>query len=78
MTGGSNQAFRTTQLILQAGYEADFVKADVTSAQDWEKARSVAKQRYGRIDIVVNNAGWTYRRKDSLSVTQREFDCESI
>lgn len=66
--------FRSTELITQAGYLADYVVADVTSSGDWEMVRALAKQKYGKIDIMVNNAGWTYRRKDSLIVTEQEFD----
>lgn len=40
-----------------------FFKADVTSAEDWEKLMDAAQSRYGRIDCLVNNAGTTYRNK---------------
>jgi len=29
---------------------------------------------FGRLDIVVNNAGWTHRNKPYLEVTEAEFD----
>ncbi len=29
---------------------------------------------FGRLDIVVNNAGWTHRNKPLLDVTEAEFD----
>ena len=29
---------------------------------------------FGRLDIVVNNAGWTHRNKPILEVTEEEFD----
>ena len=48
-----------------------FVQADVTKAADW--ARLV--QAVGdKLDIVVNNAGWTHRRKPYVEVTEAEFD----
>ena len=34
-----------------------FLHADVSSQQDWEKVRDATLSRFGRIDIVVNNAG---------------------
>ncbi|SES97909.1 SDR family oxidoreductase [Paenibacillus sp. NFR01] len=43
--------------ILQAGGEAAFIQADVVSAVDMTKAAEFALQHYGRIDVLVNNAG---------------------
>ncbi|RFU26075.1 hypothetical protein B7463_g10263, partial [Scytalidium lignicola] len=37
-----------------------FMSGDVTQRETWEKALSVAQTEYGRIDVVVNNAGITY------------------
>ncbi|KAJ0303273.1 hypothetical protein COL516b_006792 [Colletotrichum fioriniae] len=51
-----------------------FFKADVTSAEDWEKLMDAAQSRYGRIDCLVNNAGTTYRNKPTVEVTESEFD----
>jgi 3-oxoacyl-[acyl-carrier protein] reductase len=50
--------------------DSPFVQADVTRGADW--ARAVAEA--GRLSIVVNNAGWTHRRKPYLEVTEAEFD----
>jgi 3-oxoacyl-[acyl-carrier protein] reductase len=50
--------------------KSPFVQADVTRSADW--ARLVAGA--GRLDIVVNNAGWTHRRKPYVEVTEAEFD----
>lgn len=51
----------------------EFVQADVTRGADW--ARLVeAGAKLGRLDIVVNNAGWTHRNKPYLEVTEAEFD----
>ena len=47
-----------------------FVQADVTKSADW--ARLVREA--GDISIVVNNAGWTHRRKPYLEVSEAEFD----
>jgi 3-oxoacyl-[acyl-carrier protein] reductase len=48
-----------------------FVQADVTKAEDWAKLVRAAGER---LDIVVNNAGWTHRNKPYLEVTEAEFD----
>ncbi|MGQ0512524.1 MAG: SDR family oxidoreductase [Betaproteobacteria bacterium] len=53
---------------------AEFVQADVTSGADWAKLVAAAVAKYGRLDSVVNNAGWTHRRKSYLEVTEAEFD----
>jgi len=34
----------------------------------------LATKSFGRLDIVVNNAGWTYRNKPVMEVTEDEFD----
>jgi len=33
-----------------------------------------AQSAFGRLDIVVNNAGWTHRKKPYVEVTEAEFD----
>lgn len=45
--------------------KAHFVKCDVTSRQDWEKVVKYADEKFGRIDAVINNAGWSYINKVS-------------
>ena len=34
-----------------------FVQGDVSARKDWEKALETAVKEFGRLDIVVNNAG---------------------
>jgi 3-oxoacyl-[acyl-carrier protein] reductase len=48
-----------------------FVQADVTRGEDWAK---LVREAGERLDIVVNNAGWTHRNKPYLEVTEAEFD----
>ena len=50
--------------------DSPFVQADVTRGLDWARLIAAA----GRLDIVVNNAGWTHRRKPYVEVTEAEFD----
>jgi 3(or 17)beta-hydroxysteroid dehydrogenase len=40
-----------------SGGEAAFVHLDVTSERDWERAVATAASRFGRLDVLVNNAG---------------------
>jgi 3-oxoacyl-[acyl-carrier protein] reductase len=34
-----------------------FIFGDVTLRETWEKALSIAQKEYGKIDVVINNAG---------------------
>jgi NAD(P)-dependent dehydrogenase (short-subunit alcohol dehydrogenase family) len=43
--------------IRAAGGEATFVRLDVTSEADWGHAVATAERLYGRLDVLVNNAG---------------------
>lgn len=54
--------------------QVKFVEANVVSAKDWEIVLKTAINTFGRLDIVVNNAGTTYRNKPTLQVTEKEFD----
>jgi 3-oxoacyl-[acyl-carrier protein] reductase len=57
-----------------AAVQGEFVLADVTRAADWARLVQAATAKFGRLDIVVNNAGWTHRRKPYLEVSEAEFD----
>ena len=39
------------------GAEAVFVRLDVTGEADWERAAGEAVSRFGKLDVLVNNAG---------------------
>jgi 3-oxoacyl-[acyl-carrier protein] reductase len=52
----------------------EFLLADVTSQKDWQLALEKVLAVWGHLDIVVNNAGTTYRNKPTLDVTESEFD----
>ncbi|KAH7000651.1 putative short chain type dehydrogenase [Ilyonectria destructans] len=47
----------TVDLITKEGGTAEFVKVDVTKAADVENLVARATERFGRLDIMVNNAG---------------------
>jgi 3-oxoacyl-[acyl-carrier protein] reductase len=53
---------------------AKFILADVTKGADWARLVQECMSASGRLDIVVNNAGWTHRRKPYVEVTEAEFD----
>ena len=52
---------------------ARVVVGDVTRGDDVEVAVRVAGEG-GRLDIVVNNAGWTHRNRPLMEVTEADFD----
>jgi NAD(P)-dependent dehydrogenase (short-subunit alcohol dehydrogenase family) len=41
------------------------IEADVQEGADWDRLVKTASERFGRLDIVVNNAGTSYRNKVS-------------
>lgn len=51
-------AEETVHQIKESGGVAMAVSCDVTSLQQVSKAVEIAKARYGKVDVLVNNAGW--------------------
>jgi NAD(P)-dependent dehydrogenase (short-subunit alcohol dehydrogenase family) len=47
--------------IAEAGGDALFIRLDVTSEQDWSKAMEQTVARFGKLNILVNNAGISSR-----------------
>jgi hypothetical protein len=50
------------------------VTGTVTEADTWTTLVSTAKEKFGGLDIVINNAGTSYRNKPTAEVTEAEFD----
>ncbi len=50
------------------------IACDVTSATEVAAAVARTLDAHGRLDIVVNNAGWTHRNMPLLEVSEAEFD----
>ena len=50
------------------------VSGDVSKEDDYKRMINTALDKFGRLDIVVNNAGTTHRNKPALQVTEEEFD----
>ncbi|KAF9888859.1 hypothetical protein FE257_008228 [Aspergillus nanangensis] len=57
-----------------SGGSATFLEFNVTNRSDWEKGLELATSKFGKLDIVVNNAGTTYKKQPSLEVSEAEFD----
>jgi len=60
--------------IVKAGGKASFFAADVTKSADMQALVAAAVQRYGRLNVMVNNAGWTHRNRPALEVSEADFD----
>lgn len=50
------------------------VVANVTKRSDWESLLKATVDAYGGLDIIVNNAGTTYKNKPTETVTDQDFD----
>jgi NAD(P)-dependent dehydrogenase (short-subunit alcohol dehydrogenase family) len=64
---------RTVKEIAANGGEAIFVKADVSRADEVRNMVEQAVKRYGRLDILFNNAGITVL-KDVLNTTEEDWE----
>ena len=59
----------------QIGANARAVKCDVTQRADIDALVQATRDAFGgRIDVVVNNAGWTHRNGPLLDVDEATFD----
>ncbi|HQS32123.1 MAG: 3-oxoacyl-ACP reductase [Polaromonas sp. 39-63-203] len=65
--------------IVKAGGTASFFKADVTQSAEVKALVATAVARYGKLDVMVNNAGWTHLNQSALDVSEADFDkCYAI
>lgn len=54
--------------------EAVFLRLDVSDERSVEKAFAEVKERFGKIDVLVNNAGITGVKKPTHEITAEEWD----
>jgi 3-oxoacyl-[acyl-carrier protein] reductase len=62
------------RLAKQRGEDAIALAANVTKAEDWKRAVDACVGKFGRLDIVVNNAGTSHRNQPLLDVSEEEFE----
>src|SRR3954470_10688986 len=67
-------ARRVAGEIAQAGGKASVALADVSRDADVARLVKSALDAFGKLDIVVNNAGTTHRNRPMLEVGEEEFD----
>ncbi len=67
-------ARRVADEIRKAGGQAHVEVADVTKDADVARLVASASKAFGKLDIVVNNAGTTHKNRPMLEVGEQEFD----
>ena len=60
--------------IKAAGGKADYMHLDVTSAADWQAEAAHACERFGKLDIIINNAAILVPRVPVEERTEEEWD----
>ncbi len=65
---------RVVDIIKAAGGVAIFQKGDVTKDSQVKALVGAAMKKFGRVDIMINNAGYTHRNQPMTNVTEKEFD----
>lgn len=73
--GNSAAAEATERLCRELGAEVLLVQGDVSRAEDCEKLAEQAKEVFGRVDVLVNNAGIT---RDGLLARMSEEDFRAV
>ena len=72
---GTYRGRRDAAESLRAETGADIQACDISSATDRQTLISQARQRFGKLDLLVNNAGIAQReRRDILDATEESFD----
>lgn len=70
----ADQAERVAASITRNNHSAHAVGGDISKEADWRALVDAARDTYGRLDIVVNNAGTTHPNTSLLEVDEAEFD----
>jgi 3-oxoacyl-[acyl-carrier protein] reductase len=73
--GNAAAAQEAASLVEQAGGQALIVQADIGAAEDRERLVAETLAQFGRIDLLVNNAGMGPRvRADLLETSEESYD----
>lgn len=70
----SEREINTDDLIRQQGGQALFVQTDVTNSSQMQNLVIEAAQAFGRLDVMVNNAGVSLEARDPTPVHQEPDD----
>lgn len=69
------EALEVEKQVKDMGVDAISIKGDISKLEDVETLVSTAKEKFGAIDIMVNNAGIT---KDTLILRMKEEDFDTV
>lgn len=69
------EALEVEKAVKDMGVDAISVKGDISKLADVENLVAVAKEKFGAVDIMVNNAGIT---KDTLILRMKEEDFDKV
>ena len=70
-----SRAVQTQKEIKELGADCEILRGDVSSAEDRSSLIALAKSKFGRCDMLVNNAGVApLKRMDILEVTEESYD----
>ncbi|HEY3363532.1 MAG TPA: SDR family NAD(P)-dependent oxidoreductase [Symbiobacteriaceae bacterium] len=64
---------RETARLQQAGREVAYIRADVSNSADVQNLVAATVSKYGRLDILINNAGYIIA-KDVVAMQEDEWD----
>jgi len=68
-------AMQTQKAIADAGGKCEILRGDISSSEDRQKLVDFTKDKFGRCDMLVNNAGVApARRLDILEATEQSYD----
>ena len=71
---GDDDGKKVEAAIRAGGGEATYLHLDVTSEADWQKAVQTAIDRYGKLNVLINNAAITIPRAPIEERTVAEWD----
>ena len=64
----------TVELINNSGGKASYVNGDVSTEKCWNEIKDAALNEFGKVSVVVNNAGFTHKNQSMFTVDEDTFD----
>lgn len=64
----------TVKSINNSGGKAFYINGDVSTEKCWNEIKDVALDKFGKVSVVVNNAGFTHKNQSMFTVDEDTFD----